>query len=939
MTGRRASRAGRILSGLVGAVTSACAAISCVGSAESAVSAEPPPPLEVELSGCAEVWRGPTCELPDEGKLRIWVRAPREVELSVRAGNTPLAVTRSEVQRGAQLRVTVPAGARELCVTARSKEGEASILLALTPANPIAALSKAEALRRDGRFDEASAEVATVIGDPDVRVRARATGKAARLALARGDARRAARLFEEALPLDHEAGLISAEANDRTALAHVLLYNGHHFADVDRALAPLAALAASYPDARARAPYYEGQLARETGDLRSALRLFRAAEKRAERLGLDTLKLDAQTEQLDVLHTIGRESEGLRAALSAAVRSPETGVCKRAELLTNLGSSAIPREREEGAPPPSSEASELLEEAAELYQRGCPKPLKALNTLSDLALAELREGRADAARRHIEEARRAAPVMDARIEARLLDVEAHLDLARGDDEAALRGFDRLARIAGSAQLTGAELLAAIGKARALEALARTAAARAAYEEAEHLLDAWTRLGPVGQDRDAFVAGNNDQLSRHRVHFLMQRGTAAEAAEAARRSRSRSLASVQWAAQVETLSAERRALWYETLEVYRTQRDAIDAEAREDWKLPADRLARAVAARIAAKAELQADLEKILAALLADAEQGDRHDRPSTGGNDLPQPEPGELFLVYHPIRRGWVGFAITASGTAHHVLGALDPRAPAAQLAPVILSPFAAAVDAASRIRFLAYGALDARDLHALPWGGRPLIELAPVEYGLDIPGRVRRPTPSRTTALVVSNPAGTLPSAQAEGAAVRASLHDARGLGVERLDGRDATLASVQRALRHPDLDCFHYAGHAHFGEGEEESALSLADNGSLSVSDVLALPRAPRFVVLSGCETAGAAGDAAAQGLGLAQAFLVAGASAAVAATKRVDDDRTGRLMATFYGALATGDPGDAAAALRVAEIAERRRAGAIGGADCSSFRALVP
>ena len=93
------------------------AATSCVGSTETTVATEPPSPLEVEFSGCAELWAGTICELPDDGKLRLWTKAAPSVELAVRADGAKLAATRSEVQDGAQLRVSVPAGARALSVT------------------------------------------------------------------------------------------------------------------------------------------------------------------------------------------------------------------------------------------------------------------------------------------------------------------------------------------------------------------------------------------------------------------------------------------------------------------------------------------------------------------------------------------------------------------------------------------------------------------------------------------------------------------------------------------------------------------------------------------------------------------------------------------------------------------------------------------------------
>jgi CHAT domain-containing protein len=255
---------------------------------------------------------------------------------------------------------------------------------------------------------------------------------------------------------------------------------------------------------------------------------------------------------------------------------------------------------------------------------------------------------------------------------------------------------------------------------------------------------------------------------------------------------------------------------------------------------------------------------------------------------LAQPGEGEVFLVYHPVPRGWVGIALSPDfGAIAKALPELDPKAEPHELAVQILDPFRERIDGARRIRFLAYGALDQRDLHALPLmpAGRPLLEIAPVEYGVDLPGRGTKPHgPARLGALVVSNPTGNLPRAHQEGQVATTVLRHTLSRRVELLEGSAATTRSIQASLQDPEIDFLHFAGHGHAPKGDEESTLSLAGGGSISASDILMLPRCPRVVVLSGCETARPSRAAVAEGLGLAQAFVVAGAGTAVAAIQPV-------------------------------------------------------
>lgn len=590
----------------------------------------------------------------------------------------------------------------------------------------------------------------------------------------------------------------------------------------------------------------------------------------------------------------------IRAALTGAAGSKETGVCKRAELPpTWAGRRSLLRARRgrgggggrgEQAPPRRRRAlPKELPEAAQAHQH----PGRS-------GAGRVREGQLDAARGHVEEARRAAPALDARIEARLLEVDGHLALARGDAEAALRSFEGLARVAGGAALTGAQLLAAIGRARAVDALGRTGA-RAAYQEAERLVDGWARLVPVG--RIATPSSPATTISSRAIACIShgQRGTAAEAAEAARRSRSgRSRACSgrrrsRPSARSGRFGAEARP------RLTRTERDALENDAKGDWGRPADELGRVVVCERTQGRAPRPTSRGTLVVLLGGAVPAERGRAPDPANDDLLRPASGSS--VYHPIRRGWAGFAITASGTVQRALPGLDAGAPAAQslrrrdALGLRRGHRRRREDPLPRLR-RPRRAPSPRPALAGPAAARAL---APIEYGLDLPGRVWRCTPVRAHPLASSSRSlGHFSSAHAEAQLVLASM---------RARGAWACLGSRAGKRRSPPCRArcsapipqhFHYAGHGHFGEGEEESALSLADNGSLSVNDVLTLPRAPRFVVLSGCETAGAAGRAMAQGLGLAQAFLVSGVSTAVAATRRVDDHRTGRLMATFYGAL---------------------------------------
>ena len=285
--------------------------------------------------------------------------------------------------------------------------------------------------------------------------------------------------------------------------------------------------------------------------------------------------------------------------------------------------------------------------------------------------------------------------------------------------------------------------------------------------------------------------------------------------------------------------------------------------------------------------------------------------------DVP-PAPGEVVLTWFPAATGLLAFAATPASTRVVPLPNARPEG--------LLAPFEAELAAAKRVRALPYGPVRGLDVHALPFRGAPLIAHAAVVYGLDLPP-VNKSFANRR-ALLVADPRGDLRGARVEADAVEARL---KGWTLTRLDGEAATGAAVRAALTTADL--FHYAGHGRFaGAMGWDSALPLAADARLGVDDILALPHVPAQVVLSGCETARQAADAPLEAVGLAQAFMVAGAESAIAATRPVDDTLARDLAADLYlhaGAESAED------ALRRAQTALTRDPPV---RDWAAFRVLV-
>jgi len=184
--------------------------------------------------------------------------------------------------------------------------------------------------------------------------------------------------------------------------------------------------------------------------------------------------------------------------------------------------------------------------------------------------------------------------------------------------------------------------------------------------------------------------------------------------------------------------------------------------------------------------------------------------------------------------------------------------------------------------------------------------------------GFASRPAGALLVAMPVTPEASALPSAEAEGAAVR---RHAPG-PVVTLAGAQATFETVTGAL--PAAGWVHFACHG-YGDlrSPSRSRLLLHDHleHPLTVVDVarLALDRA-ELAYLSACSTARPGGQLADESLHLATAFQLAGYRHVIATLWPISDVVAAKIAETFYSALAAPERVEPAYALHRAVVALR-------------------
>lgn len=838
--------------------------------------------IEVDLSGCAVFLRDSVCELGPDAELRVLVRAQEPTQARLLADGKPLESRRELTPAGYSRLVTrVPAGTKELLVIATPVTGarEARHNLRLHRQEEPPLIGEVRRLRGEGKLAEAINQLQNGAPTLPPRWQAVALGLRARIALQQGHIEEAIEGLQASRRTHRELGVISEEAYDTFALVHTLAEHGRRFAQAQTALEELNPSLRSFREGEAEARYYHGLLAFESGDIRGALKNLRRSSEEGEQLGMTEPMVYTEHLLAETLRALGRTSEAVsRMGRARRLLGAHPTACQEAWLLTNtawfeIQEAMTPASVSSKALSPS--ARQALDRALLLLSASCPIPDQLQVVRTERALLELLEGRPEQAAVELKEARAIPGEVDARVRVWFADVEARLALARKQGARAAELYEGMARMAERAGLPEARWRGALGRAEALESI-QNPGARDAYAAAEAILDQQAFAIPLGEGRGGFFHERSWGTRLH-VDLLVRQGDLRGAMAAARVARSRALRLLWTSERLSDLDEGARLRWQRAATRIRTGRDALARLEAESWALAADQEAIAKARRDGLEREIQAALDDALSQL------GTPPKRPAMTRQER------EAILLAHPLREGWLLLLDAPSGLRWRRISALPLSEPLAQQAEWLIRPFAPALVGVEQLRILAYGEAQTLDWQALPHEGLPLAAQLPVVYGLDL-ARSSAPASPHRRASILSDPSGDLRQARAEGREA-ASLLAAAGYEVEHRTGREVTRTALEQALSSASL--LHFAGHGRFqGEDGLASGLLLADKEVFSLRDLLVVPAVPGVVLLSGCET-GRSDLRGGDGLGLAQAFLLAGSSAVLAAPREVDDTATAAFL----------------------------------------------
>jgi hypothetical protein len=896
-------------------------ASGCEGQVEPQIEAVPRveprviPRPRIELAGCRHV-QGTTCHLAEDAQseLVLWIDLHARAPLRVEIGSEPIEPERLAVDGGQRLTIPISPDAELLEIDGVNPIWEQRFRLRIVresiPASVTAAFGKFEAGDVDGARIELEASLDSLAGLERLAV----------LQLLRkilgGWHDEALSRTEEAAQLAKQLGRTRdfAEAAAQAAFIHMHV-RGDLVAAREWTLR-LETEAASSDEARVWAHLYRSMLENRSGDLTSSLRSLDEAYRGARRLDMVRDFLAASELLGPALAELGRGSEALAVMRDtlAYARSPELSCRERARMLGNVAWAHVLLAQAglEHEPP----APLLEEQLAMVDQHGsCPDPDTAAFARVNLALATLADDEPEDAWELLGELLvHELPVF---LEPWLDEIVAQVGVSTGRWE--LLPPEVVRPDPGGEP--GLRFSAVVRHASMLERLGSPEAAIESYVAAETILEETLSAVGIQVGSELFLAGRLAS-AQGLVDLLIAEGRVAEALCRARVARGRALRRLDRAARIAALSDADLARHEELLFTHLGLRDRIEADRRDDWRFSTAEREQRESRRREQIVEAEATLDAALR-LIGGAPQR------SSDCASLPSLAEGELMILQFPSEAGSWLFIADAEHVSVRRLPSLTDDWPSAAL-----SEQRERISAAKQIRVLPTGSGWSIPFHALPFGDGVLLDAAPVVYALDLVGR---PTPANeaiATALVVADPSEDLPYARREADSVGRRLTE-QGWTIERRQGAEATRAVLAERLAAVEL--LHYAGHGvHAGTSGWQAALLLHEGDVLAISDILALPRVPAGVVLTGCDTATAATDTIDGGMNLGRAFVLAGARWVIAADGRVEDTLAQKLGEALYQGAAGPSTLDGPAALREVQLALRREQPDGGW---HAFRVFVP
>ncbi|WP_185964548.1 CHAT domain-containing protein [Aliikangiella marina] len=709
-----------------------------------------------------------------------------------------------------------------------------------------------------------------------------------RVYLAKGNTENAINALDRSSELFNQLGSINKVLDNQTLLAYIYL---QLVDDLVLAKSTIDSLVATSNDASSLffVNYYKGTLYAYLGDHRKAESYINEAIKIASDFELQSYLGDARFIFSKILIESGRIEKAVEIRKSLLSNNLEQ--CKKALYLDGLGWAKLQQADsfQNSNKAHLKESINTLKQAISITEADCKtRDSLKVNILINLAMAYVHDQDFERAQATVERINQLKSKLSYQQKLDLQEIQGQLHLNSDKLHQALNSFNALLKYSEALKYSKSTIKSLVGLAQTYERLGESNAAIKHYEHASELVFNHSLTVPISSSQPNFIS-NLSNFSHKYVEFLYRNNRIEDALRVSRKFRANWMQDLFRFSQINSQNLNNNATWIATLKRIRQIRNDIVEHQSIIWTLPKDRIHLSDTALLEKKKEL---------AKLFDLAVSIVNQTAIKDGVNLLAPRKNELYLFFYPTINGWLGFAQSDNEISTHlVTNQQATNLSTQELAQQWIDSFATKISQVEDLKIYPFGALKNVDFQSLNYKKDLLINHKNVHYGVDLvrPSNMQPERGDSINSLIVANSLGDLKETENEATTITRFTKQVNWQS-HLLKTQETQFTLVKNQLERSQH--FHYAGHIFKDKNQStQYILPLADNAYLDINDIIILKQAPRWVVLSACNSAKSSFSAIAESVGLAQAFIISGSEKVIASSRPVLDEQANVLMTKFY------------------------------------------
>lgn len=836
----------------------------------------------VTLSGCELVDKNNTCFLAAQTPLYVWLPLAELEGVSVSLGDVTYPIVKSFSQEGSLIKLnfgpSFPEG--HLLI----KQGTQNILsMPLKKFIPPKWLKVYEKRKSDKTFDQQQ-YLEKYIQDKPLES-AIAFEILSKVSLKKNNIKKALNYIKQSNAIYSSLGITNKVIDNMTRAVYVELYLNNDIVAANHKMKNTPQLNSDFKSLYWVA-YYQSLLAKSANFISQAIKYAVDAKTLANKHKDKPLLMAAEYNLSSLLLYNGQFKSAVDTRQEIVSRIPDSWpACQKIKYYDGLGWAQLQYSRHNSNhfidPVPA------LKQALNYLEADCPTwgQLKA-NILINLGLSWLSQLNVKEASQILSKINALKTQFNLYQRLDLLELKGKLSLLKHDHQQALNLFFQQNNLAKKVTDIRYMLKSAESIALVYEYQGNVEKALQFYQQARSLLYQQVLLVPPASA--PYYISANSQLGSRYIKLLIQENRQQEALEVSQFFRAFWIENMLTMNRVNFKHEKETQQWLALLSDFKQYRREVVELELQRWQIVTNELEQYNKKIAEKQLRVSNQFDKIVA-FIQEVQQ------TFVPANMEPEDESHHLFFYPIDAAGQWAIFSKTQGDVETFLVNA-SPGKEKIMLASWFENNLEK-INSSKVLKIYPYGSLREVDFHQLVVKDKILLDRLPIEYAVGIrkPATVDGGNSFSGKTLLVANSRGDLVETEKEVTSILPLLTEKKRT-ITLLKEQQTQFDTINNELT--KAEHFHYAGHVyHDLNGSQFSTLPLANNTGINTADILMLKNTPRWVVLSGCESAISPKKVSGESLSLAHAFIASGSEKVIATNRPVRDKSAKILMTKFY------------------------------------------